>query len=165
MAVGGSRNHMMNNDDFDPSKVLCFDRLENVATFPISLWMRKNVLNEKKAAIDDIINRIFESGLPTKWFSDYKHKTDSRVSHQLPNRLRVDQLAFAMCFLYLPFICGSCLTLCLEKITFQYQNKPKSHWIWKYMEQFCDGQRHYLLNLLCRWQENQKNSKPSINLK
>lgn len=97
---------------------------------------------------------LFEAGLHSKWFNDQKYTINSPSTFQSSTKLGIRHLSFGICLIYLPFIFGSCLTFCFEYITFQYKNKSKTHWIWKYFDQFCDGYRYYLQNLPKRWQEN-----------
>lgn len=71
IAVGGSRQNILNSPLYSQSKIYCFNGLENIATYPIALYMRKSF--HLKDKVNDIIQEVSEAGLFEKW------KEDSRL--------------------------------------------------------------------------------------
>lgn len=78
MAVAISRSHASYIPVEEPSKIFCFPRINNIYTYYVSMFYKKsyNLLSR----FDDIIRRVLESGLITKWRkdSDLKRNANQR---------------------------------------------------------------------------------------
>lgn len=145
LAIGGSRQHILNSRFYSPEKMFCFDRNEIIASYQPRLLMRKDF--PFKSRVNEIIRNAFEGGLFVKWSRESKRQRERVIQHER-------FLAISLQVSFGPFLffcgCGSILaTLALlsEYIIFKKMSQKNRSRIWVYLEQFFDGKRHYLTNL------------------
>lgn len=153
LAVGGSRQNILNSPSYSPSNVFCFNKLENIASYPIALYMQKDFYLKKQ--VDNIIRKIFDAGLVEKWLQDSCiEKYESR--YYPPDQLSVAYIGAALVFFLGVGSLFSISTFIAEKLVSWKMKQPARHKIWIYLEQFFDGKRHYFKNLPERLQRQNK---------
>lgn len=141
MAVGGSRQYILNSRFHSPWKMFCFNSDQSIVNFQPRLMMRVDILLQSK--IDRIIQNAFESGLFTKWNRDSQRKKEHVFPIGPPLTLNLEQYSFALITVYGSGVIISILALCFEFIIQWNMMRPHRWWIWMYLQQFFDGQRHY----------------------
>ncbi|XP_037033032.1 uncharacterized protein LOC119072018 [Bradysia coprophila] len=67
LAVAGSRQNMINSPSYSPLQMFCLERLENIASYPIALYMRKDF--PLAAKVDTIARQLLEAGFFVRWES------------------------------------------------------------------------------------------------
>ncbi|KAG4079216.1 hypothetical protein HA402_004591 [Bradysia odoriphaga] len=152
LAIGGSRQNILNSPTYLQSEVFCFENLENIASYPVALYMRKNF--NRKTKVDATVQQLFEAGFFDKWKRDSQLPRKHEMPYTLPLRLPVTHISAVLIFIIGVGSLMSILTFAAEKLIFWKMKQPNKHAIWKYLEQFVDGQRHYLKNLPERLQQN-----------
>lgn len=156
IAIGGSRQNIINSEPSLSSQMFCFDGLENIATFPIALYMRHDFY--LKEEINEILQQSLEAGFFVKWQGDFqierKHESDTE-----PVPLGIANISAVLVF----FIgCGSMFStsvFIVENIIYRKrkQQRGNKYNIWFYLEQFFDGRRNYFKNVPERLQKQNKN--------
>lgn len=147
-AIGGSRLNIFNSPSYSSQTIYCFDRLENLASYPIALYMqRDHHLNEK---VNNIILKLNEVGFFEKWNIDVVGRPPSKYSmrNYTPLQLKVKNIMAVVLFVLCTGTMMSTSTFLVENFIFskmRLQNKWK---IFIYLDQFVDGQRHYFKHLL-----------------
>lgn len=109
--------------------------------------MRKNVPLQSR--IDRIIQNAFEGGLFEKRYGDTQQKriaTRYEVPLEIPFNL--EQYSFALVSIYGSGVIMSTLAFCCELLIKRIMMQMKRLRIWNYVEQFFDGQRHYLKDVV-----------------
>lgn len=141
MAVGGSRQHILNSRFYSPWEMFCFGSDQSIVNFQPRLMLRVDILLQSK--INRIIQNAFESGLFSKWERDSQRKKERIFPIEPPLTLNLEQYSFALVTIYGSGVIISTLALCFEFVI--RWNMIRSHqWrIWMYLQQFFDGQRHY----------------------
>lgn len=145
LAIGGSRQHILNSRSYSPSKIYCFDRDENIASYQPALLMRKDFALRQK--IDEIIQYAFESGLFVKWDRDSQRKKERILPFIPETELSLGHLSPAFVFIICVGSIMSILSVISELIIYRNMQQEQRSWIWMYFEQFFDGNRHYLKDL------------------
>lgn len=145
MAVGGSRQHILNSPSYSASEMFCFDRAESIAGYQPVLLMRKDFPFRNR--IDEIIGNAFESGLFNKWIRDSQRKKQQTVPFEPKPALTLVQFAVFFTFIYCLGCIMSTLSFCSEILTQRMMKQRNVHRIWIYFERLFDGERHYLRNL------------------
>ncbi|XP_055309007.1 uncharacterized protein LOC129572917 [Sitodiplosis mosellana] len=144
LAIGGSRQRILNSQSYSPAGIFCFDR-ESIASFQPAMLMRKDFALKRK--IDEIIRNAFESGLFVKWDRDSQRKKERVIPFEPSVVLSVENIAMPLVFAIgvgslMATAAFYCEILISRKIK---ENAPSRHWV--YLEQFFDGERHYLKNM------------------
>lgn len=155
LAVGGSRQNILNSPSYSPSKIYCFDRLENIRSYSIALYMQKRFYLKEK--VNDIITELFKGGLLEKWDKQSQMRRKYEVAYTIPLRLPVTHIMVPIVFVLGVGSFMSISTFIVEIYVF-WKIEHSKHKIWIYLEQFFDGQRHYLKNVPERLQELKKHS-------
>lgn len=139
-AVGSIRQHLLNCPEYTPSKIYCFEKQENVASYQPSLLVKGNL----KPKIDRIMRRLFEAGIFMKWIRDCQRRREYEIPYIASIEMQLIHLYFPLIFLTLlgNFIC--ILTLIAELITANQMKKLNRHRIWEYLEKCFSGHRYYL---------------------
>lgn len=145
LAVGGSRQNILNSRSYSPSKIFCFDRDKSIASYHPALMMRNEF--HLRPRINEIIQNAFDSGLFDKWNRDNQKKKERLIPFEEPDALNIYHLIPA----FINFIfCGSFISIltffceCFIHRKMQEQNLSRNC---MYVEQFLDSDRHYLKNL------------------
>lgn len=145
LAVGGSRQHILNCHEYTPSKIYCFKYKENISNYQPSLLIRKN--SRSKADINRIIRRLFEAGILDKWKRDCQREKNE-IFPIIPLEMQLEHLYLGLIFVLGIGSCLSIITFIAELITSAKINQEHSHRFWSYLEQFLSAQRYYFNNLL-----------------
>lgn len=154
LAVGGSRQHILNCPEYTPSKIYCFKYRDNVANYQPSLLIRKGF--HLKSRIDQIVRRLFEAGIFEKWAQDCKRRRKYEIPYIAPIEMQLIHIYFPLIFLMLLAPMVSISTFIAELITANQMKKENNFRIWEYFEQFFSGHRYYFLDWPRRLQENHK---------
>lgn len=156
LAIGGSRQNILSSPFYSPSQVFCFNRLENIVSYPIAFYMRKDF--HLKDKVNDIIARLLNAG----FFEKFNFKSGK---NQMPDAtllpLSVSHISLAL------FLIGvgsllSILAFVVENYVFGKMKQRINCKIWKYIEQFFDGQRHYFKNIPERLQAQNRYSEANF---
>lgn len=70
LAVGISREYVINHFNYDPEEIFCFDRSQHIESLQISIFARKESIN----LLNEEIRGYLEAGLISKWINDMKWK-------------------------------------------------------------------------------------------
>lgn len=148
LAIGASRQNILNNPFYSTSNIFCLNRNERIASYQLILMIRKDI--QLKLRIDGIIQRAFESGLFVKWNSDRKRKQERL--HKLYSEPKSEPKLRLLNFGAIWFICGAgymfAIATFICEILIQYKMKQKHrYWFWIYLEQCVDGHRHYFRSI------------------
>lgn len=157
LAIAGSRQNMINSLSNSSPQMTCLDRSENIASYPIALYIRKDF--RLKADMNAIIHQLLESGFFVKWKSNSQIEEKHESSDLEPVSLTIEHISTALIFL---IGCGSVLStsaFAAENIIYWKMKKRRKdrHRIWIYVEQFFDGRRHYFKNVPERLEMQNKN--------
>lgn len=137
---------MLNSQFYSVSKIFCFDRNENVASYQPSTIIRNEFV--LKSRINQLTLNAFESGLFVKWDRDNQRKKERLIKFEPPLEYKLEHTALPFLLMLFPGIIMSTSALTCEHIIFWKMKQPSRSWFWKYLEQFFDGERHYLKNLV-----------------
>ena len=100
-----------------------------------------------KRKIDKIISNAFESGLIEKWDRDNQRKKKHLPSHMPQLAYTMNEFGFAFVLvLGIGSLMAASSLLCEIIISHKMKQTPTRK-IWSYLEQFFDGDRHYLKDL------------------
>lgn len=144
LAVGGSRQHILNSHQYSMSNLFCFSRNENIASYPSVLLMRKDFAF--KSRIDHIIQNAFEGGLFVKWNRDSQRKMKRKIYPDSSPELTLKEYGI----LFSIFALGWSLSALVFICEYFIQNKLKesnTSEIWKFLDRFIDAKRYYFKNL------------------
>lgn len=133
--------------------MFCFDDFENIASYPIALYMRKDFA--LKADVDAIAQQLLEAGFFVKWESDSRIEGERKSPYIIPLQLTVTHISAALIFLLGCGLMASTSAFAVESYVYwklKGQGKMKRT-IWIYLEQFLDGRRNYLKNVPQRLQK------------
>lgn len=145
LAVGGSRQRILNSCSYSPNEIFCFGRDESIASYHPAFLIRKNfALNSK---IDKIIQNAFESGLFVKWDWDNQRKKERLIQFEPPDELTIQHFLGSFVFLVSGGAVLATITLLSERLSFRKIQNPNCSRVWIYLEHIFDGQRHCLKNL------------------
>lgn len=140
LAVGGSRQHILNSRSFSPLNMYCFDQSEHIIGYQPVLLMRKH--SPLRSKIDDIICNAFEGGLFVKWNRDNQRKKKKHEHrHKSPDKLTLKEYAFGIVLILGIGSTVSTLTFCVELII-KWQMKLRPRMPWTMYEACVDGHRY-----------------------
>lgn len=145
VAIGGSRQHILNIERFSPSKIHCFDSKERVISYYISFLMRSDFHLISK--INRIIRKLSDGGLIVYWDRISKRKRERELPYVIPIKLKLEHFYFGMFF---TISCGSFLAtliFVLEIFVSKKMKQKRKPKIWTYLAWFIDGERHCLIDL------------------
>lgn len=153
LAVGGSRQHILNSKTYSPSEIFCFEPTERVENYGISFLMRDDfyLLTD----VNRIIQNLIENGLIVKWQKDSQRRSNQDIPYVQPSELQLKHINSANFVLALGFllalsvICFECLISWRMKV-----ECPSRRWI--YCEILIDGKRHLFKNLPERLQRSRR---------
>lgn len=149
LAVGDSRQHILNAPNYSPNKIFCFnDYNSTIKRYSVSLIMRRN--SELKSRIDNIIQRLFEAGLFYKWAQNSHRTKKFETSYVATFQVNLEHLYMPLVLVFLvgPFITVS--TFLIELITFRKLRQHNRSQIWVYISEQLDGNRHYFISGMTR---------------
>lgn len=145
LAVGGSRQYILNSNSYSPSGIFCFDSDENIASFQPRLLIRKDFA--KKMKVNEIVQNAFEGGLVVKWSNDILRRRKPIIPPEPPIGITLKFFSPVLIFvLLMGSIMSTASFLCERIIHHKLKQCPQS-WIWLRLEEFFDGERHYLRNI------------------
>ncbi len=146
---------------YSSAQVFCFEGLENIASYPVALYMRKDF--HYKVEVNAIVETLSDAGFFVGWQREIKIKRKQEIASMIPITLPISHIAVAFIFL---IGCGSILStlafLAENNISWKMKQRRKKKF-WIYLEQFFDGQRHYMKNLPERLQQQNKHSQNENN--
>lgn len=144
LAVGGSRQHILNTRQYSMSNLFCFSRDENIASYPSVLLMRKDFAFRSR--IDYMIQNAFEGGLFVKWNRDSQRKMKRKFYLDTKPELTLKEYGI----LFSIFALGWSLSILVFICEYFIQNKLKetnTSEIWRFLDRFIDAKRYYFKNL------------------
>lgn len=144
MAIGGSRQQIFNVEAFSSSKIYCFDRTENIATYQVSLMIKKNTFIE--STINKLARELTESGLFVKWNRDNSKKSRILEESEIEG-ISLKHFGSPLLLIYCVGLLTAFISFLWETITFSMMRKSNKVRIWKYLNAYFDGRRHVLKNL------------------
>lgn len=145
LAVGGSRQRILNSPSYLSTEIFCFDVDESIVSYQPRLLFRKHF--QLKSRFDEIIQHAFESGLFIKWDRDSRKKPERIVEYVPPMALSLENCQGFLVLFFLNGILLSVLTFFAELlIAFKRKRETQSK-LWKQLEMFFDGKRYYLKDL------------------
>lgn len=160
IAIAGSRQNILNSPLYSSSQVFCFKDLENIASYPVSLYMRKDFRLKEK--LNEIIEQLLEAGYFDKWKTDCHLRGKYEEPYTIPLQLPITHISAALIFLFGVGSLLSTSTFIFEKLIFWKMHQRVKHKIWIYLQQFVDGERHYFKNVPERLQQQNKYSEPDF---
>lgn len=147
LAIGISREYAVYRTNILNTRMYCFDTYDNIDSFSISMWIRKNGLHEN---INGLVHRLLESGLLKKWTtSTYKLirnncdcvKSDDS-NEVIPINLEHAVVAIAA-YLGLTFL--SYIAYRLEKLIYQKISSGNPTKTWRIAHLVIEGKRNFFL--------------------
>lgn len=136
------RQRAANSPALNPFKVHCFDKSQDIDGYFISMFIRED--HPLRQQISAITERAFESGLFVKWAMDTTLELRSKCvpDHHVASALQVTHIAGGLSIHVL------CMVLCtiiffFERTAFQKLQQNQRNRLWKTIEIFVDGNRHY----------------------
>lgn len=146
LAIGSSRQHILNSPSYTDETIFCFKRSENILSYQLSLIMREGFrLNFR---FNQLISNAFESGMIVQWERVSQRKRKRIIPNEPSLPLSIDQLGVAFAVILFWGSVLSFLSFISELIIHRKMKEERPHWIWSYFEQFFDGNRHYLKDLV-----------------
>lgn len=148
MAVGGSRQHILNSPVYSSEHIFCFNQNNNVAIHLLALMIRKDYI--LRSRFEELTQFAFDGGIVDKLSRDYYYRErieKKTVFSDFEVPITLDNMAFNFLLLLFGGYFLSTLSFLAEIIIFRKMQQPSPFWIWKYFEQFFDGERHYFKNL------------------
>lgn len=154
MAVGGSRQRILNSRSYSPYKIFCFDPNERIVGYQPVLFMQKNF--PLKSKVDEVIRNTFEGGLFQKWDRDSQRKKELLRPYEPKLELSMREYSFLFYVIFNVGVLLSTLSLICEIITYRKINQSARLSVWKYLGHFFDGNRHYFKNIPEKLKQNAK---------
>lgn len=111
--------------------------------------------------VNELIRRIFEAGLVTKWHHDIRRVYEKPTPSIGSPYVRFEQLSGAFVFLLLSGWSLAILTFMGELIVQWRVRDPKAARVWTYLAQFFDGKRHYFTDLPRKLRKSRRHKKRS----
>ncbi len=142
-------------------QVFCFEGLENIASYPVALYMRKDF--HLKDKLNAIVGELSEVGFLAEWKKDSQFKRIEETPYTIPIfiQLSVSHISATLVFATGGGSLLGILTFFAETII-SWKVKQQ-RWgrrnFWKYLEKFFDGDRHYFKNLPDRLNKHRRHSK------
>lgn len=159
LAVGGSRQRILNSPSYLSTEIFCFDVDESIVSYQPRLLFQKHF--PLISRFNEIIQHAFESGLFIKWDRDNRKKPERIVEYEQPMGLSLEHCQAFLVLFFLNGILLSVLTFLAEfYISIKRKQKPHSK-LWKQLEIFFDGKRHYLKNL-SKWLKSRSTNTHSV---
>lgn len=147
MAIGGSRQHILNSRSYSSREHFCFNPDQNIVSYQPRLLMRMNA--PLRSRIDRIIRNSLESGLFEKWKRDSeRRKEPKQIEQEETHVLTCEHFLFLYGTVYATGVVMASLSLYSEIIIKRNMMKSPRLRIWMYLEHFFDGNRNYLRNLV-----------------
>lgn len=146
IAIGASRHHMLSAITYNSNQIVCFNGNENIASYRISMIIDREF--NRRHNINQLIQRIVESGLFSKWYSEHtRNWFDPSVNLGTLN-VRVEQIVGPVVFdLAFGWILGLLCLIAENIIHSKLRDNNNASRIWTHLEHFFDGKRHYFKNL------------------
>lgn len=145
LAVAGSRQHISNSASYSEDEIYCFERRENILSYQHSLIMRKGF--ELTSRFNELIRNAFEGGLFVQWERVNQRKRKLIIEPEPSLPLTLEHLGVPFAFILFVGMSLGTFAFIAELMIFRKMEKPDRHWIWPYLEQFFDGERHYMKDL------------------
>lgn len=145
IALGASRQHILNSPAYSPSTVFCFEKSQAFGAHQIALRIRKDFKFLGK--VNEIIRHLFEGGLFVKWDRDNKRKRKYEIPFIVKRPIQLKYFNTGSGFVLSGGFIMASLTFVLELIISKKLKQKNEHRIWKYLERSLDGRRYYLKNL------------------
>lgn len=152
LAVGGSRQHILNSLSYSPSKLYCFSLNEHIVSYQPALLMRTDFI--LRTRIDRMIQNAFECGLFLKWDRDSQRKKERIIPFEPSYIATLQQYSFALIL-----ILGSGLTISslifFTELFIQRQVERNPHSAWSCSRRVIDGHRDFFIYLPEKLQVNE----------
>lgn len=145
LAIAVSRQHIFNNPIYKKSQVYCFDRLENIADYSVSLFVRKTF--DLLPKIEEIIQKLLEAGFIRKWESESQLRRKYEVDYIPPTALTFEYVAVSIYIVMFPGLTMCCVVFLVEYTAnrkCKINNKSTKYWI--LLQRYCDGHRYFFVN-------------------
>lgn len=142
LAVGGSRQRILNSPAYSRRKTFCFDPSESITTYQPALLIRNDF--PLKSKVNDIIQNAFEGGLFLKWNRASQRKKERIIPFEVKPAITLEQYSIALVLVIGGGFFVASLTFFAEMII-QWQSS--SNRFWTAFECIVDGKRHLLRNL------------------
>lgn len=146
LAIGGSRQRILNSRFYSPSEIFCFD--ERIAGYQSTLLMKNDFALTSE--VNRVIRHAFEGGLFDKWHRDIQIKKREEKVYPT-NGLSMRDYAVAFVFLIGAGNILALLSFCTELLSFRKMKQQSKSKLWKLLATFFDGKRYYLKNLPNEW--------------
>lgn len=147
VAVGGARQHLINSLQYSKSEIYCFKNSESLIPYPMSLRVNKN----QKLIIDNIIRRLFESGIIQKWKVYSQRRKDREIDKVVPFELKLEHIYAILFFFFLGAIVTIFVWIFELFIDKKVRDEPNNR-LWLCIERSLDGKRHYFMNLQAKFE-------------
>lgn len=145
LAVGGSRQRILNSPSYLSTEIFCFDVDESIVSYQPRLLFRKHF--PLKSRFNEIIQSAFESGLFIKWDRESRKKPERIVEYEKPIALTLEHCEGFLVLFFLIAIFLSILTFFAELyVSLKRKENPQSK-LWIHIESFFDGKRYHLKDL------------------
>lgn len=142
LAVATSFDHFR-NDRILSKFVYCFDEANNIQTYPLKVFVRKDF--PYQVELNKFIQYISENGLTIKWYKKHKFgpfferpPTYQFIEISIEMFLIIGSVAIIGLFVIL-------LILLLERMVFKKIQSQGAIRLWHYIEMIIDPYRHFLL--------------------
>lgn len=145
LAVGGSRQRILNSPSYLSTEIFCFAADESIASYQPRLLFRKYFT--LKSRVDQLIRNAFESGMFIKWDRENRKRPERITEYEPPLEIRLEHWTG---FLTLFFLTGNILSICTffaERLIWSQRKLNPQSSRWKKIESFFDGKRHYFRDL------------------
>lgn len=141
LAVCGSRQHILNSKSYSPSKIYCFEPSEMVTSYSIIFLMRNDFILSPK--INEIVQRLFESGVIGHWSQLSKRKRKPELPYIIPLKLTKEHMYFAMIFIMSMGSFLAILILIQEIYVSRKMKQANKSRYWTYLEWILDDECHF----------------------
>lgn len=145
LAIGGSRQRILNSRVYSSQEIFCFDSAENIASYQPRIFISNNF--PWKSRIDQIIQNAFESGLFVKWNRKSQKPPEIIEEFEPPMEITLEQATPLFVLFYSTALGLSVLSFFAECYIFRKRKQNPTSQKWKVLESFFDGKRHHLKDL------------------
>lgn len=144
LAIGGSRQHILNNEIFSPVNIHCFNQTESLGTYPIAFLMRTDF--DFKDEINQIIRNILEGGLIDQWNQTLTKNVDLVIPYEPITQLKMEYFYGTLTFSIGLGTFVALLAFITEHFAYTVSKMDNRPWIFMFIERFIDTQRYFFIN-------------------
>lgn len=145
LAIGGSRQRILNSRVYSSEEIFCFDSAEHIASYQPRLLISNDF--PYKSRVDEIIQNAFETGLFAKWNRENQMPPEHIVEYEPPMEITLEQALPLFALLLGISLVLSISTFLAELFIFWKRKQNPASQKWKVLESFFDGKRHHFNNL------------------